>query len=333
MVSLSVQSGRESFPFKREFINPEELWNNAITLNLSPIRVVIPEERWRNLPRNLRWKFQNKTVALVVDDNAYDKINKLVDYFSEEPRIHGKRKGCSSQFDYYNANYDTVVSKAQDLMRQNPTQPLRFHLREALYLLNKECSSFSISITKEIFRYFGSKIVLDPSAGWGDRLLGAAAAGVLAYHGVDPNSSMETSYNEMISFVRDHSTIGENYSVLIDDFLKASIEKESYDTVFTSPPFFDYEIYSNDPGQSIIGRTDVKEWLDDFLYPYLRKAWDSLVIGGYMILHISNTGTDRYVQSMSRFVNDDLHGEFFGIIAITDAYLNYAWPLWVWRKR
>ena len=92
MISLTAQPAREPFPFKREFLDPEMLWNNIINMNLAVPKVVQPEERWRTIPRNMRWVFQGKTVAFIVDENAYELVNKLVDYFSEEARMHARRK-------------------------------------------------------------------------------------------------------------------------------------------------------------------------------------------------------------------------------------------------
>lgn len=332
MEAFALQPSREPFPFKREFFNPEELWGNALSMDLTTLKVVRSEERWKTLPPNMRWEFQGKTVAFVVDTSAYELINKLVDYFSEEARLRARRKNCSSQLDYYNENYDTVIAKARELMQEDPSMSFRYHIREALYLLNKECPAFKISLAKAIFKYFGSRVVLDPSAGWGDRILGAAAAGVEVYHGVDPNSALREPYDDIIRFIRSHSNLGENYSILIGDFLKVDIEDEAYDTVFTSPPFFDYEIYSNDPEQSITNRTDLQSWLTDFFYPYLRKAWAALASNGYMILYTADIGSNRYTQNMFRFISRELKGNFLGIIGVTDEYLTYAWPLWVWRK-
>lgn len=332
MSTSPAQLNREPFPFKREFINPEELWRNATTLDLVSPKIVRPEQHWRSLPKNFRWEFKGKTMVFLVDATAYDLIDKLVDYFSEEPRIHAQRKGCASQFDYYDANYPTVVAKAQELMSKDPSMPFRFHLREALYFLNPECTTFKISLTKAILKYFGSRIVLDPSAGWGDRMLGAAAAGVSVYHGIDPNTALREPYDDILQFIQ-RNNVGQNYSVLTDDFLKVEVQRGAYDTVFTSPPFFDYEIYSNDPAQSITGKTDVGNWLVDFFYPYLRKAWDALASGGYMILYISDAGRNRYVQSMYNYVTRELRGQFLGVIGASDPYLERVWPIWVWRKR
>jgi 16S rRNA G966 N2-methylase RsmD len=209
--------------------------------------------------------------------------------------------------------------------------PFRHWLREAIYMLIPECTSFKISVTKAFLQYLGSSTVLDPSSGWGDRVLGAAAAGVEVYHGIDPNPLLRNSYDQILDFVRDHG-VGENYMILTEDFLQVNLGDNQYDTVFTSPPFFDYEIYSEDEKQSITGRTTLQEWMTGFLYPYIAKAWSLLIPGGILGLYISDTRSGKYVENMYNYVIKNLKGTSLGIIAVADEKLNHAFPLWVWRK-
>jgi len=327
-----IQSSKEPFPYKREFINPDQIWDNAVQIE-TQIKVIAPTKRWPSLPKNIKWVFQGKNVAVIYPTDVYDKVNILTDYFSEDARMQARRKNCPSPLEYYDANYNRVVYKAQELLQKDQSKPLRFHMREALYELAQECTQFKIYTTKAIFKYLGSKVVLDPSAGWGDRLLGAAAAGVRVYHGVDPNTLLRQPYDNMIKFVNQKG-IGENsnYTVVTDDFLKVDIDEEGYDTVFTSPPFFDYEIYSDDPKQSITGNPSVDTWLTNFFYPYLKKAWSALARGGYMVLYISDVPSGKFVNHMFRYVNNELKGNFKGIIGTTSVYLSYGYPLWIWQK-
>lgn len=47
---------------------------------------------------------------------------------------------------------------------------------------------------------------------------------------------------------------------------------ETFDLVFTSPPFFDFEIYSKQPGQSVARYPKLEEWLVNFLFASVRKV-------------------------------------------------------------
>lgn len=334
--SFTALSQPEPFPYKREFMDPEKLWNNVLTKDVANIDLVNPPsdfKGWNTIPRQIQWSFQGQPVACVVSSSAYDTVNKFVDYFSEKARMKAKRKGRSSPYDYYIQNYRQIYRKAQNLAKlDHGGLPFRHWLREAVYEMVPECTTFKISVTKAIFKYFGSKAVLDPSGGWGDRLLGAAAAGVPVYHAVEPNPNLIAPYQEMIEFVTTRNPNLVSYYVIHEDFLKVNLSPESYDTVFTSPPFFDYEEYVDDPKQSIYGSPTLEDWTQNFLYPYLTKAWNALAKRGYFILYMSDT-RDKYSLNMYKHITDTLSGDFLGVIAVTPEHKRYAYPLWVWRKR
>ena len=62
-----------------------------------------------------------------------------------------------------------------------------------------------------------------------------------------------------------------------------------FDLVFTSPPFFDFEVYTDLPGQSIQGANNkLQTWLVNFLFVALSKAWDRLEPGGHIAIHITD---------------------------------------------
>lgn len=324
------------FPYKRDLLNVEELWNNALNLDLVEIKTLYTNDfdtkrprGWRSIPRWIKWKYKGKLLCFIVSTEAYDKVDKLVDYFSEKQRMEAHKKGVQSPVEYYKSNYDTLLIKARDMEQHSNNSeclPLHYWLREAVYMAKVECTSFKITASKCLYKFLNSKVVLDPSAGWGDRLLGAAAADVEIYHGVDPNSLLRSSYDEMLSFV------DKDYTVVTDDFLKVNIDNDTYDTVFTSPPFFDFEIYSSDANQSICGRSGLKDWIENFLYPYISKAWYALKIGGHLCLYITDTKTDKYIADMYNFVNNRLKGQYLGVIALSTSDLTHAYPIWIWRR-
>lgn len=327
---------KEPFPYKREFIDPEALWHNAVTLDLVKPEVgKLPNPlMWSRIPSNFKWEFMGKLVMMSIPGQAYFDVDMLTDYFSEEARMQANIESCPSPFQFYKENYEQIVTKARQLEAEQKSHPnFRYWLREAVYNMTKECTTFKISLTKAIIKYLGVKKILDPSAGWGDRILGAAAAGVDVYHGVDPNPALRGSYDRIIDFLGHHGISTEGrFKITTEDFLKVQVQEGEYDCVLTSPPFFTYEVYSSEPGQSIQGRETVDLWFNDFLIPYLAKAWFGLAVGGYMALYIADVRTAKYVNNMVRFINDELHGKYLGIIAVAGEDLSYAHPFWIWQK-
>ena len=335
----------ESFPYKREFIDPNQLWEGVTTLDLATPQIIPEPNRdvqlgWRSIPGFLKWQFRPmpsskpEPTAFVTIEGHYDKMNKLVDYFSDTARMEACRKGKPSPKDFYMRNYNELLQEAKALQAKDDRNlPIRYWLREAVYL-NKakvECTSFKISVTKGLFKYLGSKAVLDGSAGWGDRLLGAAAAGVPVYDGFDVNEKMRPAYAEMITFIKGKNPVFD-YTVTLGDFLQAELEPDAYDTFFTSPPYFDYEIYSDDPGQSVVQFPSVEDWINRFLIPYVNQGWRAVAKGGYFCVYINDVKGAKYVARMYNHINSTLKGTFLGIIAITDEELSYGYPIWIWRK-
>lgn len=330
-----------SFPYKRVFLNPDQLWSNAVNntyTTVKEITVPIDSKGWRSIPKRIKWLYNGKSLAVVISEEAYENVNVLTDYFSEKPRMNARRFDCVSPFDFYRNNYEVVENKAIELMNKsknnnNNNIDFRFYLREAVYHLIPECTTFSVVLYKAILTFFGSKRVLDPSSGWGDRILGAAStSSVQIYHGADPNTSLRKSYDDITDFIYSKGVQGE-YKIVSDSFLNIDVKPNFYDIVFTSPPYYDYEIYSNDPKQSIQGRTTVDDWLNDFFFPYLSKAWDGLKYNGVFALYITNTRSGRFVDQMLGFVNKKLRGRFNGVIAVTNDKLDHGYPIWVWRKK
>ena len=75
------------------------------------------------------------------------------------------------------------------------------------------------------------------------------------------------------------------WNILPEDF---EYKKNSYDTVFTSPPYFNVERYSYDDTQSWVRYKTIDEWNKNFLQHTLKKIWPSIKRGGYLLVNISD---------------------------------------------
>jgi hypothetical protein len=105
-------------------------------------------------------------------------------------------------------------------------------------------SMFKPNIAKYLYMKYSNSgdTVFDYSAGWGGRLLGAASCG-RKYIGVDPLTTDELS--SMIKFLNI-----ENVSLIKNGSEHVKLDENSIDFSFSSPPYFDQEIYSNDSTQA-----------------------------------------------------------------------------------
>ena len=87
----------------------------------------------------------------------------------------------------------------------------------------------------------------------------------------------------------DRTVEGKEVNVQYGAYEDSDFENGMYDAVFTSPPYFIKEFYSNDEFQSETryGR-DYGKWLKGFLKPFIEKSVSYLKEGGYFIVNIDN---------------------------------------------
>jgi tRNA G10 N-methylase Trm11 len=160
----------------------------------------------------------------------------------------------------------------------------------------QECTNFRIPFATAILHYFKPKQWLDPCAGWGDRLI-AACWSKIPYLGIDPNPCLIPGHARIIEKYgggQQRVVVGKAERVL------PKLPDSSYDLIFTSPPFFDKEIYTDAKGQSILGKTSEKEWWESFMRPVLKESIRILQTGGHLVLYIGGGDwTDWVVRYLS----------------------------------
>jgi hypothetical protein len=159
-------------------------------------------------------------------------------------------------------------------------------------------------------------IIWDPSSGWGGRILGAMGLRKefkVHYIGTDPNTDHNTSgrrtkYHELADFYNEVRTgkrrsikrrrriLNETNTYEIYQCGSEEMSKQKgfqkfrgkIDIVFTSPPYFGKELYSEDAKQSARKFDEYAAWRDGFLQPTLKTAVEWLRPGGYLLWNIAN---------------------------------------------
>ena len=66
-------------------------------------------------------------------------------------------------------------------------------------------------------------------------------------------------------------------------------KEETLDFVFTSPPYFGWEAYGDEPEQSSIKFNTSDEWKEKFLKQTIANAYIGLKPGKYLALNVANT--------------------------------------------
>ena len=167
-------------------------------------------------------------------------------------------------------------------------------LRMATTLRKYIASQFKPSIAKAFYDYFGSVNVLDFSAGWGDRLAGFYCGETTeSYVGIDPNLDNHPNYQRQVEFYEKQRTFFEKEKKV--DLIPLPAEdvdfteyKEHFDTVFTSPPYFNTEKYSEHDTQSFRRYSEIDSWNKDFLHKALGNIIPAMKTGGILAVNIAD---------------------------------------------
>lgn len=133
--------------------------------------------------------------------------------------------------------YDKLLASVE---KRNRTGTLPNRVFECYRVNTGAVVFFKPSTAKFIYQKYQCTHVLDFTAGWGGRMLGAWSLGI-AYTGIDTNESLKPAYDAMRQDLEDPS----NISMRWDSCLNVDLSKIDYDFVLTSPPYYNLELYEH----------------------------------------------------------------------------------------
>lgn len=145
-------------------------------------------------------------------------------------------------------------------------------------------SNFRPTAAAAIYSVFSEEgdTVYDMSCGFGGRLIGATIAN-RKYVGVDPSTK---TYKGLLELSRDFNHSANLLNAGSESFRQ---QENSIDLCFTSPPYFDTEVYADEPTQSCIKYPAKDVWFDGFLADTLSNCHHSLKSGKFCLINIANT--------------------------------------------
>jgi hypothetical protein len=146
------------------------------------------------------------------------------------------------------------------------------------YKESHDISTKNVDASKHVIEMSGKigGTLFDPCAGWGGRMLGAAAAG-WDYYSCDPNKETFDNLQRLIRFIQP-KTVTSIQNMPVEDFDLNSIKH--VDIVLASPPYFNLEVYNHTPEQSYNKHSTYAEWRDAWLIPLINRCLDKLEAGG-----------------------------------------------------
>ena len=258
-----------------------------------------------------------------MDYKKEDKFLRITDFFSEDVRVKCHFNKNISPYDWYQENKKEAIKKFGNKVDYNT-------IDNYIWSNTKACSNFPVTVSLFLLKTLKVKRWLDPSAGWGDRLLSAINYGC-EYHGFDPNTAMAEKYQDMIDTFGD-----DKYLVETLPFEKSELQDNYYDLVFTSPPFFTLEVYSAEKTQCYLNYNTLDKWLNNFLFPLIKKAEKCLTKGGHLGLYISDYRSKdkniNYVKRVKDYTKENTALKYQGELSWSQGKGKRTRDIFLWQK-
>ena len=199
----------------------------------------------------------------------------------EEHLKKGINKILSGTFFQQKQHYEVNESDMRSMLRRySGTQMVsNFRPTAAAAMYSVFCEMSSPLFPGE------TSTVWDPSMGYGGRLLGAILAGV-NYIGTDP---CIPTYEGLEKIRDEYGHSDKKYELLRQGSETYIPEDESLDFVFTSPPYFGWEAYGDEPEQSSIAYDKSDMLKEKFLRQTIKNAYKGLKKGKFLALNVANT--------------------------------------------
>jgi len=207
--------------------------------------------------------------------------NPFLYHFQLKNLLKCKREDGETIYDVYTnkEKWDKLIDSTKKRDRGGKTASGNVY--EAFRINLGSVVMFKSTTSKYLYKKYKATSVLDPTAGWGGRMLGAWALNI-DYTGIDTNINMIGSYDKMIDYLKGNQLFSSKLQMIWEDCLKVDFSKIEYDFVLTSPPYINLEIYEN----MLIWKSD-EQFYKDFFIPLWYKCREHIKEGGHIGFNIS----------------------------------------------
>ena len=308
----------KGYPYANQFINPKILIHKI--RNYKP---KISFERFnylykKELPQLKEYRFKNKYVSIFIPLDDYNKLDIIVDYYTEKSRLKCSLKNKPSPYDLMQNTKNNLLEYTLKKMVENNKKITYASYRDeiynypGIYLCSGESVLFYKGLISILFgnKYNYSKLnIVDGAIGYGQRLMIALVL-KCNYIGIDPNTETIEGCKKMIYDLgmKNRTQIAYPEGLPESHGIKNIINK-TQDIVFFSPPSFDEEIYGTHEFQSILLFPTFDVWLNGFLQPSLLILLSKIKVGGYFVIQ------SRKIKYIYEFLIKMPTIKFIGVIA------------------
>lgn len=196
--------------------------------------------------------------------------------------------------------------------RKSHSTPYLSELKRGIYFtcgLTKS-TMYRPQMAKMVVSNLNGKVVFDPCAGWGGRLLGSISAGADKYIAFEPNTETYHGLLRMVKFlgIEDKVELHKDSALNMDDYPIKDV-----DIILTSPPYFDLEVYSHEESQSIAGCNSYQMWVDNFLEPLVLGAQSKLTSSGWSCWNVHNVGKMYMIDDVAKMHEQFPHRQTYSV--------------------
>ncbi|MCD6435691.1 MAG: hypothetical protein J7L15_04825 [Clostridiales bacterium] len=190
--------------------------------------------------------------------------------------------------------------------------------------------------------------VLDPCSGYSGRLAGCIGSNRnIFYHGIDPNGESSIGNMEMANYFSTQTDMFNRrvyqYRFRQDMGMAEEVMpeiREEYNLVFTSPPYFNVEIYSDEETQSCNKYKEYESWLEQFLWVLVNESKRVLKEDGRLIINIKNIDKYKIADDLCKYCEKDWELEKTYHMRLANNEFNrngvkmhHTEPIFVFRKK
>jgi len=276
----------------------------------------------------------NKLIELGNNVEALNKIsprsqlgNNIVDFFTFIERLETRGKYDVNYFEFIKNIEEfkkkkfiqTMLKYYEDVKNKNKTKN-EFKVLKEVYNI---CIS-AINILRplnwmEVYKKYNTKKALNFCTGWGGSAVAAAALNLEEFNGIEINTNLKQCYADLLTYLRTKSTT--KLDIHLCDAVNFDYTTLSYDTVFTSPPYYFIQKYSNN-----VKYESKKEMDEKFYKPVFQRTYAGLKPGGHYLINVCKEVYDNVLKN--------LFGEAHEIFSLKKSKRqnDYNELVYVWHK-
>jgi SAM-dependent methyltransferase len=188
--------------------------------------------------------------------------------------------------------FDSIERASKYWTDRRPHVPHSIRSMLCTYVNTKRVSNFRPTAARALYERFSKPgdLIVDPSAGYGGRLLGALPLD-RTYFGIEPHPDTFNGLRNLENALRRIRVLPASVILLNTpaETVLPNWKPNSANLVIWSPPYFARERYGNQRTQSWKRFPTYNQWKNSFLECLVEEIHRILKPGGYFLLNASNT--------------------------------------------